>query len=59
MSSKSENLQQNALEVGEHIVAGLLQLAERHECIGDVRGSGLFLAVELVSNRDDPRLRLN
>jgi len=46
------NLQQNALEVGEHIVAGLRQLAEKHECIGDVRGRGLFLAIELVSNRD-------
>ncbi len=48
---ENESLQQNALEVGEHIVAGLWQLAEQHECIGDVRGSGLFLAVELVSNR--------
>jgi len=50
---ENESLQQNALEVGEHIVAGLWRLAERHECIGDVRGSGLFLAVELVNNRDE------
>jgi 4-aminobutyrate aminotransferase-like enzyme len=50
---ESENLQQNALDVGKHIVDGLWQLADIHECIGDVRGSGLFLAVELVSDRDE------
>jgi 4-aminobutyrate aminotransferase-like enzyme len=50
---ENENLQQNALAVGAHIVAGLRQLADDHECIGDVRGSGLFLAVELVSDRDE------
>ncbi|MDH3408320.1 MAG: aminotransferase class III-fold pyridoxal phosphate-dependent enzyme [Gammaproteobacteria bacterium] len=48
----NENLQQNALEVGEHLVDGLWNLAERHDCIGDVRGSGLFLAVELVTDRE-------
>ena len=49
---ESENLQQNALEVGQHLVDGLWQLADDHECIGDVRGTGLFLAVELVADRD-------
>jgi 4-aminobutyrate aminotransferase-like enzyme len=48
----SENLQQNALEVGQHLIDGLWKLADDHECIGDVRGSGLFLAVELVTDRD-------
>jgi len=48
---EEEGLQQNALEVGQHIVAGLRQLATEHECIGDVRGTGLFLALELVSDR--------
>jgi 4-aminobutyrate aminotransferase-like enzyme len=47
-----ENLQQNALDVGQYIVDGLWQLAEKHDCIGDVRGSGLFLALELVSDRE-------
>ncbi len=46
-----ENLQQNALDVGQHLVDGLSRLAEKHDCIGDVRGSGLFLALELVSDR--------
>jgi len=49
---EKENLQQNARQVGAHIVDGLWRLADRHECIGDVRGHGLFLALELVSDRD-------
>lgn len=47
-----EGLQQNALEVGQHLVDGLWRLAEDHECIGDVRGTGLFLAVDLVTDRE-------
>ena len=47
-----ENLQQNALDVGQYIINGLWQLAEEYDCIGDVRGSGLFLALELVSDRE-------
>ena len=47
-----ENLQKNALDVGQHIVDGLWRLAEDHDCIGDVRGSGLFLALELVLDRE-------
>ena len=47
-----EDLQQNALDVGQHIIDGLARLAEEHDCIGDVRGSGLFLALELVSDRE-------
>jgi 4-aminobutyrate aminotransferase-like enzyme len=49
---ENENLQQNALEVGEHVVRGLRKLADHHECIGDIRGSGLFLALELVTDRE-------
>jgi 4-aminobutyrate aminotransferase-like enzyme len=47
-----ENLQQNALDVGQYLIDGLSRLAEKHDCIGDVRGSGLFLALELVSDRE-------
>jgi len=49
---ENENLQENALDVGQYLVEGLWRLAETHECIGDVRGTGLFLAVELVTDRD-------
>lgn len=47
-----EGLQQNALEVGQYLVDGLWRLAQDHECIGDVRGTGLFLAVDLVTDRE-------
>lgn len=47
-----ENLQQNALRVGDLLAEGIRSLAASHDCIGDVRGSGLFLAVELVSDRE-------
>jgi 4-aminobutyrate aminotransferase-like enzyme len=50
---EEENLQQNALAVGQHLVDGLWKLAEVHESIGDVRGSGLFLAVELVTSSEE------
>ena len=49
---EEEGLQRNALDVGMHLVDGLRQLAERYDCIGDVRGTGLFLALELVTDRD-------
>jgi 4-aminobutyrate aminotransferase-like enzyme len=49
---QAEKLQQNALEVGRHLLDGLNRLAGRHERVGDVRGTGLFLAAELVEDRE-------
>jgi 4-aminobutyrate aminotransferase-like enzyme len=46
-----ENLRAHALVVGEQMVQGLRALMETHEILGDVRGSGLFLGVELVRSR--------
>jgi 4-aminobutyrate aminotransferase-like enzyme len=46
-----EDLQANALRVGAHAKAGLQKLAETHECIGDVRGQGLYFGAELVTDR--------
>jgi 4-aminobutyrate aminotransferase-like enzyme len=48
----SERLQAHADEVGRDLLARLRSLAGCHALIGDVRGSGLFLGVELVTNRD-------
>ena len=48
---EGEGLQRNAANLGGHIVAGLNSLAETHEVIGDVRGNGLFVAVEFVTDR--------
>jgi alanine-glyoxylate transaminase/(R)-3-amino-2-methylpropionate-pyruvate transaminase len=47
-----ENIQQNALEVGTHLKEVLIDLQDRHERIGEVRGLGLMLGVELVRNRE-------
>jgi 4-aminobutyrate aminotransferase-like enzyme/Ser/Thr protein kinase RdoA (MazF antagonist) len=47
-----ENLQAHARRVGGRLLDGLRAVAERHEIVGDVRGSGLFLGVELVKDRD-------
>jgi 4-aminobutyrate aminotransferase-like enzyme/Ser/Thr protein kinase RdoA (MazF antagonist) len=46
-----ERLQEHALRVGERFLYGLKKLAERHAIIGDVRGLGLFLGIELVRDR--------
>ena len=47
-----EDLQSHALRVGHTLLEGLRRLADRHEIVGDVRGSGLFLGVELVRDRE-------
>src|SRR5579871_2498692 len=48
---EKENLQANALKIGNHILAGLEKLKAKHNIIGDVRGKGLMLGIELVKDR--------
>ena len=48
---REERLQEHALRVGERFRAGLAKLADRHPVVGDARGLGLFLGIELVRDR--------
>jgi 4-aminobutyrate aminotransferase-like enzyme len=51
---EEERLQERALRVGRHLALGLRRLQDRHAVIGDVRGPGLFLGVELVRDCETP-----
>ena len=44
---KDENLLENSKTVGKYLKDKLIQLGEKYDCITDVRGYGLFLAIEL------------
>ena len=50
--TQRERLQDNARSCGRFLRSGLDELAGRFECIGDVRGAGLFIGVELVADRE-------
>jgi len=47
-----EKMSENAEVQGAYLKQQVLALQERHECIGDVRGRGLLLGVEIVSDRE-------
>jgi len=47
-----ESLMQNARIQGERLIQGLQRLQKSHEVMGDVRGKGLMVAVELVENSE-------
>jgi len=49
---EEEELQKNAREVGIRLLKMLQELKEKHEQIGDVRGKGLFLGVEIMEGSD-------
>ncbi len=49
---RDEGLQQNAMDVGGALLERLHDLKSRHRAIGDVRGKGLMLAIEMVRDHD-------
>ena len=49
---EKENLLQRSRDVGQRLSAGLKAMAARHACIGDVRGLGAMVAIELFKNGD-------
>ena len=48
---KREKLIENINEVGDYLKNKLLELQDKHEMIGEVRGKGLFCGIELVKDR--------
>ncbi len=49
---QEENLQEHARTVGEQLLSDLRDLQKQHAVIADVRGSGLFIGVELINNEE-------
>ena len=49
---EDENLLENVTKQGEYFLERLHELKDKHPIIGDVRGKGLFLGLELVKDRD-------
>ena len=49
---RDEGLQEHARVVGDHLLVAATALIDRYAIVGDVRGSGLFLGVELVRDRE-------
>ena len=47
---ENESLLENASRVGNHLQSCLREMASRYEFIGDVRGAGLFIGVEIVTD---------
>ncbi len=56
---KEEKVVENAASIGNEVLRpGLEALAEKHAIIGEVRGRGLFQALELVSSREQKKTPL-
>ncbi len=47
-----ENLVERAAEMGDYLMEGLRGIQDRQGVVGDIRGKGLFIGVELVANRE-------
>lgn len=49
---EEERLQENAKTTGDYYKSLFIKLKKRYKCIGDVRGSGLFLGVEIIAENN-------
>lgn len=49
---ETENLRENAVVVGEYLLDNCQILSRKHKVIGDVRGVGLFVGIDLVKDRE-------
>ena len=50
---KEEKLQENAYRIGEYLLDGLKNMQNNHNIIGDIRGRGLFIGIELIKDMDN------
>ena len=48
---QEDNLIENSAKMGEYLLEKALELKDKHACVGDVRGLGLFVGLELVKNK--------
>jgi len=48
---RDEKLLENAQRVGDYVLSGMRVLQKRHPSIGDVRGKGMFFAIEMVTDQ--------
>lgn len=49
---EEDKLQENAVKFGATVKAGLLKLQKKHACIGDIRGDGFIMGVEMINLAD-------
>jgi len=58
---QEDNLIENSEKMGKYLLEKAMELKDKHPCIGDVRGLGLFVGLELVKNRKtrEPIMHLN
>jgi 4-aminobutyrate aminotransferase len=52
---RDENLLENATKQGNYILKRLEELKEQNEIVGDVRGKGLMIGMEIVENKEDKK----
>ena len=48
---QSDNLIQRSAEMGDYLLDKAMELKDKHPCVGDVRGKGLFVGLELVKDK--------
>ena len=49
---RNKNLHMNAERIGSYLLTELSKLKEKYEVIGDVRGAGLMIGIEIVKNKE-------
>ena len=49
---RKEKLAQNAEKVGSYLISQFTKLSEKHRIIGNVRGKGLMIGIEIVKNKE-------